>query len=111
MPSTATPAANTLGHVAEAAGGLDLPALPPRARATSCRWSASRPPSDPVVHGRLHPLGPGKDTITGHWELMGVITPVALRTYPDGFPEEVLARCGRPAAAACTATAPTRHPR
>jgi phosphopentomutase len=43
-----------------------------------------------VVHGRLHPLGPGKDTITGHWELMGVVTPVALRTYPDGFPEEIL---------------------
>ena len=43
-----------------------------------------------MVHGRLHPLGPGKDTITGHWELMGVVTPVALRTYPDGFPDEIL---------------------
>ena len=49
------------------------------------------PPSpDRVVHGRLHPLGPGKDTITGHWELMGVVTPVPLRTYPDGFPDDVL---------------------
>ena len=49
-------------------------------------------PSSPerVVHGRLHPLGPGKDTITGHWELMGVVTPVPLRTYPDGFPDEIL---------------------
>ena len=52
---------------------------------------AGAPPVDgPVVHGRLHPLGPGKDTITGHWELMGVVTPVALRTYPEGFPDEVL---------------------
>jgi phosphopentomutase len=48
------------------------------------------PVQEPVVHGRLHPLGPGKDTITGHWELMGVITPHALRTYPDGFPDGVL---------------------
>ena len=49
------------------------------------------PPAErPVVHGRLHPLGPGKDTITGHWELMGAITPVALRTYPDGFPDDVV---------------------
>ena len=48
------------------------------------------PAPDPVVHGRLHPLGPGKDTITGHWELMGVVTPVALRTYPEGFPEEIV---------------------
>ena len=39
-----------------------------------------------MLHGRLHPLGPGKDTITGHWELMGVVTPEPLRTYPDGFP-------------------------
>jgi phosphopentomutase len=35
-------------------------------------------------------MGPGKDTITGHWELMGAITPVALRTYPDGFPDAVI---------------------
>src|SRR5215204_5319216 len=35
-------------------------------------------------------LGPGKDTITGHWELMGAITPVALRTYPHGFPAEII---------------------
>src|SRR4051812_4552994 len=48
------------------------------------------PSPDPVVHGRLHPLGPGKDTITGHWELMGVVTPQPLRTYPDGFPEDVI---------------------
>src|SRR5829696_10055395 len=48
------------------------------------------PAPDPVVHGRLHPQGPGKDTITGHWELMGAITPVTLRTYPEGFPPEIL---------------------
>jgi phosphopentomutase len=50
------------------------------------------PAHAPVVHGRLHPLGPGKDTISGHWELMGVVTPVPLRTYPDGFPPDVMAR-------------------
>ena len=50
------------------------------------------PVGHPVVHGRLHPLGPGKDTITGHWELMGVVTPVPLRTYPDGFPDDVIER-------------------
>ena len=43
-----------------------------------------------MLHGRLHPLGPGKDTITGHWEMMGVVTPKPMRTYPDGFPEEIL---------------------
>ena len=58
--------------------------------ARSCRSRASRPPRSPSLHGRLNPLGPGKDTITGHWELMGVVTPVPLRTYPDGFPDEIL---------------------
>ena len=79
--------ANTLGHVAEAAGGLDLPVLGrARARLRSCRSSASRPPPEPVVHGRLHPLGPGKDTITGHWELMGVDHAGAAAHLPRRLP-------------------------
>jgi phosphopentomutase len=83
--------ANTLGHVAEAAGGLDLPVLTGLGLGNIMPLAGAPPAEHPVVHGRLHPLGPGKDTITGHWELMGVITPVALRTYPDGFPDEILA--------------------
>jgi len=82
--------ANTLGHVAEAAGGLDLPVLAALGLGNIMPLTGVAPVADPVVHGRLHPLGPGKDTITGHWELMGVVTPVALRTYPAGFPDEVL---------------------
>jgi phosphopentomutase len=82
--------ANTLGHVAEAAGGLDLPVMTGLGLGNIMPLVGAPPVDDPVVHGRLHPLGPGKDTITGHWELMGVVTPVALRTYPEGFPDEVL---------------------
>jgi phosphopentomutase len=82
--------ANTLGHVAEAAGGLELPHLERLGLGSALPLRGCPPSPAPVVHGRLHPLGPGKDTITGHWELMGAITPVALRTYPDGFPEEVI---------------------
>jgi phosphopentomutase len=82
--------ANTLGHVAQANGGLALPVLESLGLGNVLPLEGAPPVADPVVHGRLHPLGPGKDTITGHWELMGVITPVALRTYPDGFPEEIV---------------------
>ena len=82
--------ANTLGHVAESAGGLDLPTLQRLGLGSALPLTGCPPAASPVVHGRLHPLGPGKDTITGHWELMGAITPVALRTYPDGFPDEVI---------------------
>ena len=82
--------ANTLGHVAEVSGGLDLPVMGALGLGSALPLVGVPPSPDPVVHGRLHPLGPGKDTITGHWELMGAITPVALRTYPDGFPEEIV---------------------
>ena len=44
----------------------------------------------PAVHGRLRPLGPGKESTTGHWELMGVVPASALPTYPTGFPPEVI---------------------
>ena len=82
--------ANTLGHVAEAAGGLDLPVMGALGLGSALPLQGIAPAAEPVVHGRLHPLGPGKDTITGHWELMGVVTPVALRTYPEGFPADVI---------------------
>jgi phosphopentomutase len=81
---------NTLGHVAEAVGGLELPVLESLGLGSIMPLEGAPPVARPVVHGRLHPQGPGKDTITGHWELMGAITPVPLRTYPDGFPDEVL---------------------
>ena len=50
--------------------------------------------------GGCDPLGPGKDSTTGHWELMGVVAPAPLPTYPDGFPPDVVdaARAARPAA-------------
>ncbi len=82
--------ANTLGHVAEVSGGLDLPVMQRLGLGSALPLRGCPPAAEPVVHGRLHPLGPGKDTITGHWELMGAITPVALRTYPDGFPDAVI---------------------
>jgi phosphopentomutase len=82
---------NTLGHLAEAAGGLDLPVLQ-RLGLGSIIPIQGVPPADaPVVHGRLAPQGPGKESTTGHWELMGVVPRSPLPTYPDGFPAAVVA--------------------
>jgi phosphopentomutase len=81
---------NTLQHVSEAAGGLDLPVLQGLGLGDILPLVGVPPSPERVMHGRLHPLGPGKDTITGHWELMGVVTPQPLRTYPDGFPPDVI---------------------
>jgi phosphopentomutase len=80
---------NTLAHVADAVGGLLVPTLE-RLGLGNVTPIAGVPPVDsPAVHGRLWPLGPGKDTTTGHWELMGVSAPDA-PTYPDGFPAELI---------------------
>ncbi len=45
-----------------------------------------------MVHGRLAHQGPGKDSTTGHWELMGVVVGSPLPTYPNGVPPDVVAR-------------------
>src|SRR2546429_542887 len=47
-------------------------------------------PGAPAVAGRLLERSKGKDTTTGHWEMMGVVTPVAFPTYPHGFPDDVI---------------------
>jgi phosphopentomutase len=81
---------NTLGHLAERVGGLDLPALERLGLGSIIPLEGVPPATDPVVHGRLHPLGPGKESTTGHWELMGVVPKHPLPTYPQGFPPEVV---------------------
>jgi len=83
---------NTLGHLAQAAGGLRLPAMGALGLGRITEIEGVPPSGDPAIHGRLAPLGPGKDSITGHWELMGVTLPAPLPTYPDGFPEPLLRR-------------------
>ena len=83
---------NTLGHLSERVGGLDLPTLGSLGLGNIIPIEGVPAVNDPVVHGRLHPLGPGKESTTGHWELMGVVPQRALPTYPDGFPPDVIER-------------------
>ena len=83
--------ANTLAHLAEAVGGLRLPNLQRIGLGSILPLKGVAPAIRPALHGRLHPLGPGKDSTAGHWELMGVIAPSRPPVYPEGFPEEVIA--------------------
>ena len=82
---------NTLGNVAKAVGGLDLPNLE-HLGFGNVEDLLGCPPMDgaPAIAGRLFERSKGKDTTTGHWELMGIVTPVAMPTYPHGFPFEVI---------------------
>ena len=82
---------DTLGNVARAVGGLDLPNLEALGLGNVEPLEGCPPqPGAPAVAGRLVERSRGKDTTTGHWELMGIVTPQAMPTYPHGFPFEVI---------------------
>src|SRR6187397_1877593 len=82
---------NTLGNVARAVGGLDLPNLEALGLGNVMELEGCPPqPGAPAIAGRLLERSKGKDTTTGHWELMGIVTPQAMPTYPYGFPDEVI---------------------
>jgi len=84
--------AHTLRHVADAVGGLELPALQRLGLGNLGPLRGVPRSTNPALHGVLHHLGPGKDSTSGHWELMGVVTPEPLPTYPEGLSPELMAR-------------------
>ena len=81
---------NTLGHLAQLAGGLELPTLQALGLGSIVPLEGVPPTPTPVLHGRLGAQGPGKESTTGHWELMGVTVDRPLPTYPEGFPDAVV---------------------
>ena len=86
---------NTLKHLAEAVGGLRLPTLQRLGLGSITEIAGVAPAVDPAVHGRIGAQGPGKESVTGHWELMGAIPTTRLPTYPEGFPPDVVAELER----------------
>jgi phosphopentomutase len=82
---------NTLGHVAQAVGGLRLPHLQALGLGNVLPLEGCPPlASAPAVAGRLLERSAGKDTTVGHWELAGVVTERPFPTYPNGFPQDLL---------------------
>ncbi len=85
------PGANTLGNTARALGGLALPNFERLGVGALTRIAGVPPAAQPRARiARLHERSRGKDTITGHWEMAGIITRVAFPTYPRGFPPEIV---------------------
>lgn len=85
--------ANTLGHVAEFAGGLRLPVLESLGLGRLLPLPGVRPIGDPRgARARMAERSPGKDSTTGHWEMMGLVLERPFPTYPNGFPEDLLER-------------------
>jgi phosphopentomutase len=82
---------NTLANVAKTVGGLDLPNLEAFGLGNVEELDGCPPqPRAPAIAGRLVERSKGKDTTTGHWELMGVLTATPFPTYPHGFPHDVI---------------------
>ena len=62
-----------------------------------------------ATYGRLVERGAGKDTTTGHWEMMGVVLERPFPTYPQGFPADVIGPSGRYRPAGALQPACLRH--
>jgi phosphopentomutase len=84
--------ANTLGHIAERLGGLELPVLQRLGLGNILPLAGVLPAAMPQASwGRMAERSQGKDTIAGHWELMGVVVEKAFALFPAGFPVDLLA--------------------
>ena len=81
--------ANTLGHIEEAGGPLQIPNL---RKLGIGRIADITPQQDTVVgaFGRMHEQSTGKDTTSGHWEMMGHPVKVPFPTFYDGFPQALM---------------------
>ena len=83
--------ANTLGNTAERVGGLNLPNLKKLGLGNIIDIKGVDPVKYPAgKFGKISEASKGKDTMTGHWEMMGIISEEAFPLYPDGFPEEII---------------------
>jgi phosphopentomutase len=93
--------ANSLGNTAAAAGGLTLPTLERLGLGCLTPMRGVACPQAPTAScARLREASNGKDSVTGHWEMMGITIVNAFPTYPNGFPRDVIehfeALIGRP---------------
>ena len=83
---------NTLGHIAESVDRLNIPNLQKLGIANLCRLKNIEPVAKPLgYYGELKETSVGKDTMTGHWEMMGLNIDKPFQTFTEtGFPKELI---------------------
>jgi len=82
---------NTLGHLARAVGGFNLPALAQYGLGNVLELDGMPPePGAEGAWGRMRPSSAGKDSTTGHWEIAGLHLEKPFPTYPTGFPPQII---------------------
>jgi len=84
---------NSIANVAKVLGGIDLPNMAQLGLGHITEIQGVPPVVNPQGgYGKMQPKSAGKDTISGHWEMMGIYLPEPSPTYPHGFPDEIMDR-------------------
>ncbi|MAT41131.1 MAG: phosphopentomutase [Anaerolineaceae bacterium] len=87
---------NSLSNTARAVGGLNLPNMEKFGFGYITPMEGVSAVTDPKgAYGKMTPKSAGKDSVTGHWELMGIYLEEPFPTYPNGFPPEVISEFTR----------------
>jgi phosphopentomutase len=82
---------NTLGNIARRLSGLSLPNLGALGLGNLTDIAGVSPRRDTRgAFGRMREASAGKDTTTGHWEMVGLVVSEPFRTFPSGFPPEMI---------------------
>ncbi|RYG74623.1 phosphopentomutase [Lentibacillus lipolyticus] len=83
--------ADTLGHIAERMEGLSMPNMGKLGLSNIRKIQGIEKATSPMAHyTKMQEASNGKDTMTGHWEIMGLNIQQPFRTFPDGFPDELI---------------------
>jgi len=84
---------NTLANTAAAVGGLNLPNFRGLGLGNIIPIDGVPPIAKPLgAYGKMAEVSPGKDSTTGHWELMGIQLEEEFPLFPRGFPDEIISR-------------------
>lgn len=83
--------ADTLGHIAEKMNGLNMPNMGRLGLSNIREIKGINKADKPLAYyTKMMEASNGKDTMTGHWEIMGLNIQTPFRVFPDGFPDELL---------------------
>jgi phosphopentomutase len=83
--------ADTLGHIAQSVDGFDMPNMRSLGLGNIDGVDDLAATDEPCANfGRMNEISPGKDTTSGHWEFAGVLVDKPFRTFPDGFPADII---------------------
>ncbi|MGM0598621.1 MAG: phosphopentomutase [Candidatus Rifleibacteriota bacterium] len=83
--------ASTIPNLAKAAGGIYMPNMQKLGLGNITKIEGVAPAENPTGgFGKMQELSPGKDTTTGHWEMMGYKLEYAFPGFPDGFPKDFI---------------------